>query len=284
MGIVLDTADRDTWLAARRKGVGASEAAIVRNESPFGTPLGLYYNKRGEVPDFEPEPWMVWGLRIEPSIAAGYAEELGVEIQKAPALMQHDRWRWMLASLDYVRDDRVIECKRVVKYKADDFGPSGSDEIPPHYYCQLQQQMAVSGKRLGDLAALIGDCDFRIFTVEYNRQFVEALAEEERQFMVRVNTGEPPLPDFSHQTTYDLLRTLDTDPGAHIALDIEHQEAADQLLTLQASKRETEKAIEAVKSRLMHAMGRAEFGYLPDGRSVKRKGERFWITKPKVRH
>lgn len=256
--------DDATWLAERRKGVGASEAAALCNCSPWQTPLGLYLRKTGEIVD-EPSTRMRFGLYFEMAIKTAYEEETGVRLEKPPRLLRHEEWPWMLASLDYWTDDKVIDAKKSSERAAGHYGPSGSNEMPRNYYLQLQQQMAVSGRTRGELAVLIGDDDFRILHCERDDRVIEYLAEIERDFMLAVERREPPLPDFQHATMADLLACLEPEVGSVVDLDDEAIALAMAYDVLGAEAKRMEAQRTEVKARLLHAMGSAEIAYLPRG-------------------
>ena len=74
-----DQLDRPSWLAARRAGIGGSDAAAILGLDPFKSPLAVYMDKRGELPDAEAgeaarapaasgrRVYRLWGERREPS-------------------------------------------------------------------------------------------------------------------------------------------------------------------------------------------------------------------------
>jgi predicted phage-related endonuclease len=73
---------RESWLARRRSGIGASEIAVVLGASGWGSILGLYYKKLdGEDPiEDEPEEHQRWGNLLQDAILGELAHRAGVEI------------------------------------------------------------------------------------------------------------------------------------------------------------------------------------------------------------
>lgn len=262
--------DRQSWLAARRKGVGASEAGAIFGISPWATPLQLYMEKLGMLPETAQQKWMKWGLRIESVVADVYAEETGRDITIPHKLMQHADHPFMLASLDRVAGDRVLEIKRVYQHVTQSWGPSGSREVPEYYYLQVQQQMAVAGYELADIAAFFGDAELRIYTIERNDEVIAKLVEAERDFMRRIEERDPPMPDWEHPTTADLLAMLEPSEDLEVELPVDVHELVDQFELLGVTLSEAKKAREELKSRLIYVMGEAQFAKLPDGRRIKR--------------
>lgn len=256
--------DDKQWHDERRMGVGASEAAALCGCSPWMTPLGLYLRKTGELID-EPTTRMRFGLYFEMAIKDAYENETGRTLEKPPRILRHADAPWMIASLDFWADDRVVDAKKSSERAAEYYGPSGSSEMPRNYYLQLQQQMAVSGRDLGELAVLIGDDDFRILHCDRNQSVIDHLIEIEREFMDAVERREPPLPDFKHATISDLLAQLEPEVGSIVDLDDDAAKLAIAYDVIGKQIREAEKLRDKVKARLLFAVGDAETAYLPRG-------------------
>ena len=74
------------------------------------------------------------------------------------------------------------------------WGEPGSDEVPLHYNAQVQHYMLLVGAMVCDIAVFIGGSDFRIYTVEADKEIAGALVEQERVFWEAVQSGQPPPP------------------------------------------------------------------------------------------
>lgn len=261
---------REEWLEERKKGVGASEAGAIFGVSPWATALQLYFAKLG-LYEVESTPLMQWGLRIEPVIADAYSELTGRKVAIPRKLMRHAKAPWMLASLDRIADDRVVEIKRVTSFAAKEWGDSGSADVPYHYFLQVQQQMAVADLGAADIAALIGDCDFRVYSIARDEAIIERLIEAERDFMRRVAEQDPPMPDWEHPSTADILAMIEPITGESKELDADLTNIVEEYEQLGKVKKSVETERDGLKARLLHAMGTAEIGYLADGRHITRK-------------
>lgn len=265
------------WLTARRRGVGASEAGAVlglsQEHAVFRTALEVYLDKLGLIPDDGEAKWdrRGWGLRWERLIAEAYTEATGRELAKPTKIMVNEAAPWMLASLDFVSEFGPVEVKKVSAYAAGKFGDSGTEDIPQGYYLQVQQQMACAEHDTAELAALIGDDDFRIFTIHRNQGVIDRLVDAEHDFMQRVERRDPPLPDFLHPSTADILAMIEPDTGRCIDLGSDVAALADEYESLGDAEGETKKQRRELKARLIYAMGTAERGMLPDGRTMRRK-------------
>ena len=69
-------------LAARKRGIGGSDAPAVLGVSPWRTPLDVYLDKTDQSDPVETTEAMEWGSRLEDQIAAAAAERLGVRMRR----------------------------------------------------------------------------------------------------------------------------------------------------------------------------------------------------------
>lgn len=264
--------NREQWLAERRTGIGSSDAAAVCGLSPWSNPLGVYLDKTGQLPDWEGNAATAWGTRLEPIIADAYQAETGVTLKPAP-LRRHGVYPWMIANVDRVARDRIVEIKTANFFARDEWGEPGSDEIPEHYLVQVQHQLAVCPEfEWADVAVLIGGQDFRVYCVQRNAAVIDRLTDIEAEFWGRVQNRTPPEPDWSHPRTAELIDHLyGLNEIESAILDDEAQQLVDEYVRLgDESSAATAKRAE-VKARLIYLMGGAGTGCLPDGRAVCRK-------------
>lgn len=185
--------DRTQWLAARRAGIGGSDVAPILGLSKWRTPLDVYLDKRGELPEQEDNAAMHWGRTLEPIIRQEYANQTGATVTVPDSILAHPQYPFMLASLDGVTDAlRVFEAKTA--RASEGWGEPGSDEIPDAYALQVQHYMAVTGYQFADVAVLIGGSDFRIYTVAADHELQDEIIQACRVFWERVESGNPPEP------------------------------------------------------------------------------------------
>lgn len=182
---------RQEWLAQRRTGIGGSDVAPILGMSKWTTPLQVYEDKIGISQEQEDNPAMKWGRIHEPSIRQEYAETTGRTVYVPDGIIAHPKYPFMLASIDGITDDdRVFEAKTA--RSADGWGEPGSADVPEAYALQVQHYLAVTGKQIADVAVLIGGSDFRIYTLEADKDLQEMLYEAESQFWSRVLARNPP--------------------------------------------------------------------------------------------
>jgi putative phage-type endonuclease len=191
-------ADRQAWLDERRKGLGGSDAAAAAGLSRYKTPMQLFFEKLGELPDddLSDNDAVQWGIKLEAVVADEYAARTGAKIARVNRILRHPEHEFMLANIDrrIVGEKRGLECKTAGQWAADseNWGPSGTDQVPIEYICQCQHYLAVTGWESWDLAVLIGGRDFRTYTIPRDESLIEHLVKIESQFWECVQTRTPP--------------------------------------------------------------------------------------------
>ena len=197
--------ERKDWLAVRQQGIGASDAAAAVGISPYQSQLELWMIKTGRMSGM-PEPSLdevrspiYWGNVLEPIVAAHYTRKTGRKVRRVNAVLQHpdpDK-AWMLANLDYA----VVACDEVQLLECKTAGEFGArlwkDGVPEYYQCQVQHQLAVTGKQSADVAVLICGQEFRVYRIERDDALIQELIKLERQYWHWVETDTPPPADGS---------------------------------------------------------------------------------------
>lgn len=210
------------WLAARRRGVTASEIAVLMGLSPYSSPYKLYHQKLGLLPPDDDSAVMERGRVLEPYIAAKFNERHRGELTAAGdgrVLYRHSaESAWRMATPDrLVRRDRppcplvaVLECK-VDGGDGAGWGEEGTAEIPVHYRAQVLWQMDVMGVPAGYVACLrVREWRIREYTVRMDgdaRQDLELMIAEAEAFRRRLERGDPPEVDW-RPATLSALKTL----------------------------------------------------------------------------
>lgn len=191
----MNAPDRTAWLQARRSGIGGSDIAAILGLSKWRTPLEVYQSKRGEAPDQPDNDAMRWGRYLEPAVRQAYADATGYEVRVPTDMLRHPRHEFAVANIDGFVEDRtgrIFEAKTA--RSGDGWGEPGSDQIPQPYLLQVQWYMEVTALPVADVATLIGGSDFRIYTVEADRELQQMLLDAAAEFWSRVLRGDPPEP------------------------------------------------------------------------------------------
>jgi putative phage-type endonuclease len=177
--------DRAEWLAKRRSVVGASEIAAIIGLSHFQTPLDVYLSKV-EGRDAEETLAMRMGSLIEPLILELYAEDSGLEVRPNRELLVHPEYSFAGCTVDgYAGPNGIVEAKNTRR---------NLEEVDKAHFCQLQYQLAITGKDWGAVAYLMDTRTFRAFEFERNPNIGDALLAAAAEFWQRVEERRPPDP------------------------------------------------------------------------------------------
>jgi putative phage-type endonuclease len=235
---------REDWLKVRTRGIGSSDAAAAVGLNPYQSQLELWLIKTGRDgnlpkvdPDDESSP-MYWGTILEPIVAVHYTRRTNNKVRRINAVLQHpdsDK-SWMLANIDYsvVGSDEVqiLECKTAGEYGS----KLWRDGVPEYIQCQVQHQMAVTGKSVVDVCVLICGQEIRVYRVERDDELIARLIQLERQFWRYVETDTPPPADGSESAGIALHALYPQDSGSTLDLteDLALSTALLGLLTMRA--------------------------------------------------
>jgi len=261
--------------AARALGIGGSDAAAALGLSKWKPTLQLYLEKRGEVErSYEETQVQYWGKKLEPVVRQEYSDRSGNVVRLPTETLWHPKHTFMCAHVDglVVEANRGYEGKCSIQYLAEEFGESGTDEIPDDYIFQCQHYMIVTGMPVWDLCVLIGGHDFRQYQVREDKELQEMIIDGEAEFARRVREGDPPPLDYEHRSALDLLRKLY--PGTN-GQRIEASEDAIQwraaMDEFSAAEKDAKAGKEANRARLLEFMGEAALLAFPDGKCFRRK-------------
>ncbi|MEB3755205.1 lambda-exonuclease family protein [Acinetobacter sp. MD2(2019)] len=261
---------QEQWLEVRRQGIGSSDCAAACGLNPYMSMLELWMIKTGRIPqnindDISGHAPLYWGHQLEPLVAEYYSQHTQHKVRRVNAILQHsdpDK-HFMLANLDYAvvghPEVQILECKTAGEHGA----KLWRDGVPLYVLCQVQHQLAVTGKQAAHICVLICGHETRIFKVTRSASVIEQIIQAERYFWECVEKDTPPEADASRSAAKALqllypehiplsLTDLTQDPQANEQFtqliqarnQIEkYQEQFDLLKNqLQAKMQETERA------------------------------------------
>lgn len=207
-----DRDDRPTWLAVRRHGVTASEIAIILGLSKWHSPTSLYYVKSGILDEDEQGDYrMELGIALEPYVLAQFQKMTDIELGYCGLLANYER-AWQLATPDAVIGNIPVEAK--TSLGEDAWGPTGSDQIPLYYRCQLLWQMDVLGADTGYLCVIfLRSGEPRWYQIGWDGGDIALMRDAARDFLDDVAEGVPPAVDGSEATTRTLRGIWQADQG-----------------------------------------------------------------------
>jgi len=182
---VFDTKNhsREEWLAARMKGIGASDASASIGMSRYKCQIELYQEKMGILEGFTGNEATAIGLEIEDTIAELFKKRTGIgfkepdgnkvgDLRRSNFIIQSIEYPWMFANLDRegtLPDGRrfVLEIKNAGEYMKDSW-EGGC--VPDDYLIQLMHQLIVTGYPVGIFGVLLGGNKLRILVLDRDLQ------------------------------------------------------------------------------------------------------------------
>ena len=202
------TPNREEWKNLRHKYIGGSDAAAVVGLNPFSSAYSLWAEKTDRVPPFEGNLATEVGTYLEDFVAKKFEEETGKKVRRENHSILNDEYPWAIANVDrvVVGEDAGLEIKTTSELNMKSFK---NGEYPSNYYAQCVHYLALTGKSRWYLAALIGNKEFKWFTIERDQDEIDALMAAEENFWKCVTDGVPPEADGSKATT-DAIKTIYT--------------------------------------------------------------------------
>ena len=216
--------DYQEWLEVRKQGIGSSDAATACGLNPYMSMLELWMIKTGRVQqnlndDSSGVAPLYWGKQLEPLVAEYYSLHTNNKVRRVNAVLQHpdpDK-AFMLANLDYsvVGSDEVqiLECKTAGEHGA----RLWRDGVPLYVLCQVQHQLAVTGKQAAHVCVLLCGHETKIYKVTRSESVIEHLINAERYFWDCVEKDVPPSVDASESAAKALQQLY----PEHVPLTVE---------------------------------------------------------------
>jgi putative phage-type endonuclease len=155
--------DRESWLEARRSGIGASDAACIMGLNPWKTNHDLWMEKTGRKSpeDISDSPVVQYGNDAEPLLRELFALDFPeyTVYYDAFGMFSQPAYPWLFATLDgyfTMPDGRwgVLEIKTTQIMRSRQW-QYWKDRIPDHYYIQVLHQLLATGFDLAILKAQI---------------------------------------------------------------------------------------------------------------------------------
>lgn len=179
-------ADRDTWLTARRAGIGSSDVAAILGAADHNTAVHVYRDKRGQLVDDAGEA-ALWGNLLEEPVAREWARRQKSVIQRVGLVANVDE-PWRMATLDRqvlecpmdrsVRTRCALEVKCRSAFKAHRW----RTDVPDDVLAQTVWQMAVTGYQHIHVAVLMGGNELKMTIVERDQKLEDFVLGEVRRF------------------------------------------------------------------------------------------------------
>lgn len=277
--VIADASDREAWLKARLRGVGASESPVLMGASKFSSPIEIWGIKTGRLPESidDENERMLWGQRLEPLVAEEYERKTGRHLARWGKLLQSNAQPVMLATPDYqiLGENIPVEIKTTDASRVKDW----SNGAPAHVNIQCQHQMFVTGARSASVGVLVGGNRFMWCDVERDDALIAEILETCAAFWQHVADDQPPPADGSESTSEAISKLWPiTAEGESIVLPADAYEWVRTLEDAEARLKEAKATVEEVRNQVKVAMGNVEIALFPDGerafsyRTQKRRG------------
>ena len=252
------TANHEEWLNLRSQYIGGSDAAAVVGLNSYSSPYALWAEKTGKIPGFEGNLATEVGTYLEDFVAQKFAEVTGKKVRKANQSFLNSDYPFAIANIDreIVGEDAGLEIKTTTELNLKKFK---GGEYPANYYAQMVHYMAVTGKQRWYLAVLIGNRDFKWFTIERDEAEIAALMEAEANFWECVKADVPPPVD-GMEATSDTLKALYPDSEEETVDLFNHASDLDQYIALCRQIKELEAMRDEAANRVKEFMGKAGGG------------------------
>lgn len=242
----------------RRHSIGASDAAAIMNRDPWRNAADVYYSKVEKI-DVPENDAMRRGTLLEPGIIQWAADELGVRVRRNVYRRKGVRH----ANLDAAvcGQDAAIEAK--TSSDGAGWGEAGTDQVPEHVLWQVHHQMDVADLQRAYVAVLLPRLEFRLYIIDRCEELCSIVREAcERFWADHVVPRKPPELVIPSPDTLALI------PRQRVCVQLT-QEFAAPLTTYQqlgCIERRVKELRGNAKSQVIHALGNADEGVLPDGR------------------
>lgn len=278
----------DAWLAARRKGVGGSDAAAVCGLSRYSSPLDVWLQKTGRKPATSDNEAMAWGRLLEPVVRAEFARRTGLVVKECSYLMAHKDYPFMLANVDGIVVEKdgtkaVLEIKTTNSFTT---AKDTEDGLPVEWFCQVQHYLAVTGLPKAYVVVLIGGNKMQWQVVERDEETIQTLIALESHFWHEyVLKDVPPPVDANSGDALALLYPTST--KSSVVLPTEADELIAQYLEIKKAEDELKAAKAETENKLKALLKEAESGIAPNGYTVAWKSysqSRLDSTKLKAAH
>lgn len=180
--------ERTEWLELRKSGIGSSEVATIVGLNPWETPYQLWRRKLGIDEPKDENFAMKAGHYLEDAVSRFWSDETGREIIKRSAgdwlirdndrpflQVSPDRTYWLTGEKHNDANKGILECK-TTQMTVD------AEDLPKHWFCQVQYQLGVAGLEHGSLAWLCSGREFGYRDIDLVPDFYGWLVQEVEKF------------------------------------------------------------------------------------------------------
>ena len=192
----------------RPLGLGGTDIGAILGLSPYKTPLELWSELvSGEQPADRDLIHLRFGQHAESFIASEYERATDLFTAVHSPTLFHKKHGFMFGHVDRfvletpdtpavvdgtITAEKLLECKTTSAFNKNDWGEPGTDQVPPLYLVQCAWYMAITECRSADLAVLIGNSDFRLYTIERDLELEGLIMSHAQHFWHEHVLGKKP--------------------------------------------------------------------------------------------
>lgn len=206
-------------LSPRRGYIGGGNAAGILGLSPFKSPLGEFLTITGqddETPE-DHERFFARRKALEPFATVAFEQATGLTIETSNQRYTDSEHSFIRAEIDAeASDSSNLEIKTVHPMAANQWGDSGSDDLPLYVTAQAMHGLMVRPKQYAWVVALIGFDDTRVYRVHRDEEAIAMLRAREVLFW---NDHVLPMIQPEPSSLSDVLRAFKQDSGRSVEAD-----------------------------------------------------------------
>lgn len=218
----IKTNNRQEWLAERKKSLGGSDMGAVLGMNSYTSPMAVWMDKTGRLPEKEQTEWMRLGTDLEDYVAQRFCEVSGLKVIKDNTTWRNSKYPHLHMNPDrrVVGQKAGLECKIVSQLNEKKYR---GGEFPDSYYAQVVTYLCVSefdrwylgalilgeGLRIYQMTRIPNDTkpDWCVASVYVDDDELKALGDTAENFWGYVETDTPPPVD-GHPKTGEALFAL----------------------------------------------------------------------------
>lgn len=153
------------------------------------------------------------------------------------------------------RSRKIVEIKSA--RSLEEWGDDGPGEAPADYTAQVLWQMLISGIHQADIVLWPEYGRPRIYPIEWDQEVADDILQHVYLWVASLSAGTPPDLDDTI-TTYECVRRLHPDIERDAEVELDEQLASAYLIATAKSKA-IDKELRGLKTRVLDAMGNAQF-------------------------
>ena len=187
-------------------GITATAASIIAGVNPWESPYSLYQRMIGEAPEKEQTFPMWLGTQMEGIVIRAFTKETGLKCRRPHRAVDPNFWfvseeygfpmGCLLDAWTLDPEKTGIEAKTASAFMSAEW----EDDVPLHYFLQIQHQLAVTGWDHFYAAAIVGN-KFVMHRVPRDEELITLLTDKERRFYHDHLVPRVPPPVDGHEST-----------------------------------------------------------------------------------